>query len=194
MPTFYNDQDDTYLVADAIIREEPLETAGVTKQPVDVGATITNHIQRMPQSFKVRAQWTDSPFANTRAAKEGAAGGMLDGAAKGRPVAAWEWFQAHRYEGTFTYDSLRWGFIPNLALESMSTVVTNKGELVVELTFTQILFAGAVIVDLPPRRIRPVPAKTEQSKGDQPGKIIDPSLAPASILDTLTTLAGFNAE
>ena len=100
--------------------------------------------------------------------------------ARVRPQAALEWFQALRGEGLFSYVSDRFGFIENLGLERISTTRTNRGDLRLEIRFRVIEFAESEIADLPPRRVKPVPAKPGQDKGEQPGKVLDPDVGFAS--------------
>ncbi len=179
--TVYRVSDGEYLAFDGANDEGDDQPITSTDHPLAGGARVTDHVQKGPRTRRVTAWITESPFApadNT---------GIIAGPERV--------FRAmHFLDGCvgqrLSIGTTRDGILDDMILVGYPSSVTQARERVFTLTFRRVVFAQAVSVSLPARRLPPVSANKLGSHANLGAKTPKTVPLDESTLQSLRRLAG----
>jgi hypothetical protein len=155
------------LTFDAKFDEKHVSAAIIPDHPM-VGGFTTDNIQVKPRTINIRAIISESPFedAATDVPNEADYGNQRAWAAK-------LWLEASQAGGLFTFISLRYGVIENLALEEITTNAPRTASGEYDLSFKQIAFSRALYVDIPAEYIPPTAKPNKECQDQAVTKVIE---------------------
>ena len=163
--------DGRFIVFDTVIDENHNDSALVSQHPQEGRQAAVDNRQRNPLKLTIRAVVSESLFTDPHNQDAANADDVLlqfGNKPTDRPQLARTFIQETQAR-PYTYQSTKYGLIPNLILESSTHLVTNAGQAVFKLQFVQAIFATSQRVEIP-RVVRPRKAKPGADAGKQSKK------------------------